>query len=205
MTSLQKIRANQENSGHSTGPRTQAGKAKSARNSFRHGLSIPIADCFSPTEIEAWACRIAGEGASPQLRELAARIAEAQIDYTRVRQARQSLIDRAVTVPAGPAAGAPPDIGEGEEGRGPQGAERALALVRIAADLRAIDRYERRALSRRRSAIRAFEAVRAVTTCKALSVGPDRCGCSPAEQTQAQAQVASAAAPAQKLEERASR
>ncbi|MGI8960130.1 MAG: hypothetical protein ACR2IV_10295 [Bryobacteraceae bacterium] len=39
MTSAAQLAANQSNAQHSTGPKTQAGKAISARNNFRHGFS----------------------------------------------------------------------------------------------------------------------------------------------------------------------
>jgi hypothetical protein len=39
MTSPRKIRSNQANAGHSTGPRTALGKATASRNARSHGLS----------------------------------------------------------------------------------------------------------------------------------------------------------------------
>ena len=174
MTSPQKIRANQENSRRSTGPKTAGGKAKSARNSFRHGLSIPITHCHLRAEIEALARRIAGDDASPRSHELAVRIAEAQLDYMRACQTRLTVMDRAVaeaTVPAFPSSA---ETGEGGKGRTAQFADTARALIRIAPELGAIDRYERRALSRRRMAVRAFEAARLVTILKPPSGAHNR-------------------------------
>jgi hypothetical protein len=39
MISVARITANRENAQHSTGPRTEAGKARISRNAFKHGLS----------------------------------------------------------------------------------------------------------------------------------------------------------------------
>ena len=44
MTSPAKIRANRRNARRSTGPRSRAGKAIAARNSRRHGLTLPVLD-----------------------------------------------------------------------------------------------------------------------------------------------------------------
>lgn len=41
MASERQIEANRKNARRSTGPKTAAGKAKSSRNAFRHGLSRP--------------------------------------------------------------------------------------------------------------------------------------------------------------------
>src|SRR5262249_8319416 len=79
-----------------SGPRTTAGKRRAARNALRHGLSSPISsDPTLSAEVAALAQQIAGKGASREQQELAARIAEAQIDLLRVRRARHDLLDRA--------------------------------------------------------------------------------------------------------------
>lgn len=44
MTSPAKIRANRRNARRSTGPKSSAGKAITARNSLRHGLTLPVLD-----------------------------------------------------------------------------------------------------------------------------------------------------------------
>lgn len=86
------ISANRLNAQRSTGPRTPAGKAKAARNSRRHGLSVSVlADPALAREVEACARRIAGEGASAARRELALHVAEAEIDLARIERVRQAL------------------------------------------------------------------------------------------------------------------
>ncbi len=124
---------NRANAKRSTSPRTFAGKAKVARNACRHGLSLPVlADPALAPEIEAWARRIAGESASAARRALAVRIAEAQVDLIRVRRVRLDL------------------TGELAAGRD------------VTKQLLRIDRYERRTLSRRQSAIKEFDAVASI-------------------------------------------
>src|SRR5216683_6521596 len=50
MSTQSQISANQTNSQLSTGPKTEAGKAASARNNFRHGLVPGAAFKVLPTE-----------------------------------------------------------------------------------------------------------------------------------------------------------
>ena len=181
MTSERKITANRANARASTGPRTTRGRARAARNALRHALSFPV--CSIPAlseEVETLAREIAGRGANAQTQELARRVAEAQIDLRRVRSARHQLLFdtlnkenyesyanmrmkvkllRALLRPN------PPDISmEALEFATPQGPDKlATILSGKAKKLLAMDRYERRALSRRKFAIRAFDAARART------------------------------------------
>jgi len=165
--SARKLRANRANARASTGPRTAAGKTSAAGNARRHGLSLPVlADPSRAAEVEALAQELAREGASPELQELAARIAEAQIELVRVRRARHDLLSRALADPdyESPAAAAmnhawiarqprsarttlvPPESSRVPFAR-PHGSEKlATILVDFAARLAAMDRYERRAL-----------------------------------------------------------
>ncbi len=92
MISAGKINANRANARASTGPKTAHGRAHSARNARRHGLSLPVlADPSLSEEVDVLASEIAGAGATPEIHELARRIAEAQIDLRRVRSARHDL------------------------------------------------------------------------------------------------------------------
>ena len=179
MTLAPRILANRRNAKKSTGPRTEAGKRRVARNAIRHGLAAAVGMLPDASgEIAALANEIAGNAIDPVKRELARRVAEAQFEATRARQARHDLV-RPPVHPNGP-------DGEGlrRDARGalsendPNLQDRWLAagirlskpndltaehllpetIVELADELRRIDRYERRALSRRKKAIRDFDA-----------------------------------------------
>ena len=182
MISGNKIRANRENSKDSSGPKTANGRTRSARNALRHGLSLPVYSNRALSEVvETLAREIAGPTANAEILELARAIAEAQIDFRRVRNARQQRLatefaepfheSRATTrkkvalmkifltpklaeVPL-------PDFLEMHVTHRPQGLMKlAIILSEEAKWLRAMDRYERRALSRRKFAVRAFDEAR---------------------------------------------
>lgn len=135
MTSARQLVTNRANARASTGPTTAAGKAVSANNARRHGLTLPVTgDPVAAAQVEALARAIAGAHATPQCLDLARRIAEAEVDLVRVRRARHDLMARV---------------------RDDRDVEPA-----ICARLARLERYERCSLSRRKFAVRAYDAAR---------------------------------------------
>jgi hypothetical protein len=186
LTSDRKLQANQKNCLSSTGPRTAAGKASAAKNARRHGLSVPVlSDSAWSPQVERLAAEIVGPNASSELRELARRVAEAQIDVIRVRRARQNLIAGAMSNPDyrspvtpqghvtrlvraakkfGINLPIPPTSSAGPLPKVPRELEKmAIILTDFAAQLAVFDRCERRALSRRKFAIRDFDEAQSAT------------------------------------------
>lgn len=176
MTSPRKQEANRRNASKSTGPRTAAGKRASARNAVRHGLSIgSLADPAWASEIRELARQMVAEDASPVLTQLAFTIAAAQIDLARVRRARHEFVSSTLAdeffepriqilkremiianrqeLPIG----SYERLMRGLMQR-PTGDMRLLLVYfELADELDRLERYERRALSRRRKAMRAFD------------------------------------------------
>ena len=183
MTSDRKIRANRANARASTGPKTTQGRIRSARSAIRHGLSLSIyVDPALSEEVEALAREIAGKDANAEIIMLARRVAEAQIDLRRVRDARHGLLSRNLSEPCydslanirekvsvlgyllKPNAPEVPleVLNRYVMGRMPKGPQNlAVILAQEVRELSAMDRYERRALSRRKFAIRAFDSAKA--------------------------------------------
>jgi hypothetical protein len=187
VTSKRQRAANRANSAKSTGPRTRAGKSKTKLNSRQHGLAMAVqSEPGADAEIERLARAIVDEARRPDLIELARRIAEAEVDLRRIRRARvtlaklpsvlstsfrmarstnsklfitalrlenrrkksslDDLVDRLHGLEWRP------DAPELVEAPLKPGAKRNVKLD-------VLERYERRATSRRKSAIRRFDAL----------------------------------------------
>jgi hypothetical protein len=190
MTSASQRVANRLNAKSSTGPRTARGKASASRGALKHGLNLSITtDPEMPAAIEALARMILGE-CDPEHLYLAREIAEAQFDLNRVRRVRHALLSRAFDDPdydspqklkrkaefisvivergidpcaAGPLSGIARHRLDRIETKTNAPQRFAIAFIDTANKLTTLNRYECRALSRRKFAIRAFDAAQSGT------------------------------------------
>src|SRR5947207_8342172 len=161
MSSQKQIAANRRNGRKSRGPRTAAGKSVSSRNALRHGLaSISRHNPAFAPRIEAIARAICADTINPGLWEQVLIIGECTTVLGCVQAERIALLELG---------GTSARITDGEGvARAELGASRSKpALPRdeledtllAARDLDRLERYERRALSRRRRATERFIAI----------------------------------------------
>ena len=131
MASEKQIAANRANAKRSTGPKTAAGKLRSSRNAFRHGLSGPLPpDPTTSAKIDSLTSLLAGEQTSEDYLESATDFARAQVELLRIRSIRSEQ-------------SAKMDLNDCTPGN-------LRELKRLAS----LDRYERYALTRRRRSSR---------------------------------------------------
>ena len=141
MSSPEKVAANRANAQRSTGPRSAAGKAQSRVNALKHGLAIPVSvHAEWSGEVARLARLIAGaEESKPQILEAATRVAEASVSVIRVRHMKATFFDILFRNPN----------------------VMHFGIEMFGKGLDRLDRYERRALSQRRTAVRALNEARA--------------------------------------------
>jgi hypothetical protein len=126
MATDKQIAANRANALRSTGPKTAAGRAKSSRNAFRHGLSLPTQmDADELAKFHTLEAALAGDSADEDRQRAVAEMAQAQLELLRVRKVRAAMLAAA-------------DLESGD----PKDMQLLLAL----------DRYERYAHTKRRRA-----------------------------------------------------
>ena len=138
MATAKQIAANRCNGLLGRGPKTSAGKARSSRNALKHGLSIPVnRDRTLGRQIEVLARILAQEAGYVFGQARAA--AEAELELARARAALETILTRAAIT--------------AERNGGP---EQGAALIHVLPELQKLERYERRAFSRQRRALRAL-------------------------------------------------
>jgi len=164
MTTARKVWANRQNLRASTGPAT--GKARSSANARRHRLAVPIwSDPGLTADALELSKNIAGVHPSPQVMASAQQVADAQIEVVRVRRWRLDLMHQRLSL----LLLEEPVLLEGPEDRACElqhdaelSLKKALIVSDLTPQLQLLDRYERRAVSRRNRAIQSLAAVRVV-------------------------------------------
>ena len=135
MASSKQIAANQRNARKSTGPRSVRGRSRSSRNALRHGLAVAVeADLHVRDEVKKLAKAISAAAGLAWPGEAAHAFAEAELDLLRIRELKSSVFNEAGFVAGG-------DLGD---------------FASLNDRLSKIARYERRAFSRRKRALRSL-------------------------------------------------
>lgn len=143
MATDRQIAANRRNGALSRGPKTAAGKARSSRNALKHGLAIPITrDRATAWEIRRAARQMAPAAVGDSIRN-AQIAAEATFELARVRAAFEAVVARMSV-----------STSNARPGNSSSGCGKSASPIRNLAELDKLDRYERRAFSRRTRALR---------------------------------------------------
>src|SRR5262245_26302020 len=164
MASERQVAANRRNARKSAGPRSGAGKNRSSRNAYRHGLTLNITSTAAfAKQLHKLARKIAGNTDDAITLERARAIAQAELDLARVRRAKVALIERACTF----GELEPPQVLSSvtqiirfvnslDRGRlipKPVTSSAAMPSQEPEPELRKLDRYERRAAAQRERAV----------------------------------------------------
>jgi hypothetical protein len=132
MASERQIAANQKNAQKSTGPRSKPGREASRHNARRHGLAIAIeTDPAFEDEIEKLAKALSLSGGRQTVDENAREAARAEFDLLRIRKVRTWLFETLYY-----------DVAITD------------SMAELNDKLAKLERYERRAFSRRKRALR---------------------------------------------------
>ena len=135
MASSRQIAANRRNARKSTGPKSVLGRSRSSRNALRHGLAVPVeADPDVRDEVKKLAKAIAAAAGLARPGEAAHSFAEAEFDLLRIRKLKSTVCNEAGFVAGG-------DLDD---------------LAWLNDKLSKLARYERRAFSRRKRALRSL-------------------------------------------------
>lgn len=176
-TSANRRGASSRNAQRSTGPKSAAGKARSSGNARRHGLgAAELGATDDSAEVKRILEALCAPGADPARIEQARIIAEASLLIRRVRAARVALVERCRKPPSTPgfnlgdkrASDRMAYVGANKLAIGAECARRSKELKESCApcerddqsaflaglpELMRLERYERRAWSRRKRAI----------------------------------------------------
>ena len=163
MSSAEQIAANRKNAQKSKGPRTAAGKARASRNSRKHALStISHKNPLFAQQIEAIAHEICPATTNSGLWQQALIVGECTTILICVQAERIALTERLLGGSCARIADAE-GAGRAELGASdckPAPARHELEAMGLAArELDRLERYERRALSRRKRAVETFMAI----------------------------------------------
>lgn len=154
MASERQVEANRRNARKSTGPKSQAGRGRAARNALKHGLATTISNGrHYPDDIDRLATEIAGHTEDLNILDCARIIATAQFELNRVRRVRIGLIEGARVF------GATMEQSPGGSCEEPSGATRT-----VLSSLQSIIRYEQRATAKRDKALRRLLLLKADRT-----------------------------------------